>query len=53
MKKIYNLNYSKRSVELDNMDLSRRKKIEEIRGKPFLSDYEWINYKTMVIPRKK
>ena len=46
----YKLNHFLKNEELDKLDASRKLKIEESLGKKF-TDYEWIKYKQMVMPK--
>ena len=52
MKKDYFLKPFKKNEKLDEIDRKKRDKVETIMGKK-LSDYEWLNYNRLTLPRNK
>jgi len=52
MKVIYTIRPPVKSPYFDNLDRNRRNKIETALNKK-LTDYEWVEYKKMTIPKRK
>ena len=52
MKHIYQLKPIEKNPELATLDDAKRFKVEEVMGKKF-TDFEWVKYKQMVLPKNK
>ena len=52
-KKIYRLKSFKPDAEFYKRDLEHKERIEEVLGRKFMNDYEWVQYKQLTMPKDK